>query len=107
MHPAEAEPAHELYLKCDDIEQVLAGCPAEGGEVVTPVSDQGWGLLASIRLPSGTPLPIYQPRHPSPSISDHSSGAAGAEPWAGPLRSGIASSAPSTVISAVTRKTSL
>ena len=29
-------------------------------------SDQGWGLLAAIRLPDGSEFPIYQPRHPSP-----------------------------------------
>ena len=30
------------------------------------VTDQGWGLLAAIRLPDGSEFPIYQPRHPSP-----------------------------------------
>jgi hypothetical protein len=28
--------------------------------------DDGWGLLAAIRLPDGSELPIYQPRQPSP-----------------------------------------
>ena len=27
-------------------------------------SDQGWGLLTSIRLPGGGPLGLYEPRHP-------------------------------------------
>jgi transposase len=27
------------------------------------VSDEGWGLLASIRLPSGSDLSLYEPRH--------------------------------------------
>ena len=30
------------------------------------VTDQGWGLLAAIRLPDGGEFPLYQPRHPSP-----------------------------------------
>ncbi|TWF75520.1 hypothetical protein FHX44_111404 [Pseudonocardia hierapolitana] len=64
VHPTDAEPMHELYLMCADIEEVLAGCAAKGVEVVDPVTDQGWGRLASIRLPSGTPLSIYEPRHP-------------------------------------------
>jgi hypothetical protein len=29
-------------------------------------ADQGWGLLATIRLPDGSEFPIYEPRHPSP-----------------------------------------
>ena len=61
VHPTDAEPKHELYLMCDDIEKVLN---AKGVEVVEPASDQGWGIIASIRLPSGTPLSIYEPRHP-------------------------------------------
>ena len=37
-----------------------------GVEVARDVSDQGWGLLAAIRLPDGSELPVYEPRHPSP-----------------------------------------
>ena len=65
VHPAEA-PGHELYLMCDDIEATLAGLRAKGVEVAREVADQGWGLLAAIRLPDGTEFPIYQPRHASP-----------------------------------------
>src|SRR5919107_4352631 len=53
VHPTDAEPKHELYLMCDDIEKVLS---TKGISVVEPASDQGWGILASTRLPSGTPL---------------------------------------------------
>ena len=65
VHPAD-EGGHELYLMCDDIHETLAGLRAKGVEVAQEVSDQGWGLLAAIRLPDGTQFPIYQPRHPSP-----------------------------------------
>jgi hypothetical protein len=64
VHPTDGEPKHELYLMCSDIEKVLGECTAKGVEIVEPVSDEGWGLLASIRLPSGTALPLYEPRHP-------------------------------------------
>jgi hypothetical protein len=63
VHPTDAEPKHELYLMCADIEKVLADCAAKGVEVVEPVCDQGWGLLATIGLPSGAPLSVYEPRH--------------------------------------------
>ena len=57
---------HELYLMCDDIHATLADLRARGAEVARDVSDQGWGLLAAIRLPDGAELAIYEPRHPSP-----------------------------------------
>jgi hypothetical protein len=34
--------------------------------VTRDVADQGWGLVAAIRLPDGSELSIYEPRHPSP-----------------------------------------
>ena len=38
---------------------------ARGVTISHPTSDQGWGLLASMKLPSGSELSIYQPRHPT------------------------------------------
>ena len=66
VHPAEGDSHHELYLMCDDIHATLAELRGKGVEVACGISDQGWGLLAAIRLPDGAELPIYQPRHPSP-----------------------------------------
>jgi hypothetical protein len=64
VHPGDGTTQHELYLMCDDIEQTLGALTRQGVEVVRPVSDEGWGLLASIRLPSGSELSFYEPRHP-------------------------------------------
>jgi predicted enzyme related to lactoylglutathione lyase len=66
VHPADGEPRHELYLMCDDIQATLAELGDKGVEVARDVTDQGWGLVAAIRLPDGGELPIYEPRHPSP-----------------------------------------
>jgi catechol 2,3-dioxygenase-like lactoylglutathione lyase family enzyme len=66
VHPADEDGRHELYLMCDDIQATLADLRGKGAEIARDVSDQGWGLLAAIRLPDGTELPIYEPRHPSP-----------------------------------------
>src|SRR5712692_5634036 len=68
VHPA-GESSHQLYLMCDDINATLAEVTAKGAEVAREISDQGWGLLAAIRLPDGSELAIYQPRHPSPTRS--------------------------------------
>lgn len=64
VHPTDGPVKQEFYLMCDDIEKTLADVTARGVEISSPVSDHGWGLLASIKLPSGSNLSIYQPRHP-------------------------------------------
>jgi catechol 2,3-dioxygenase-like lactoylglutathione lyase family enzyme len=66
VHPADGDGRHELYLMCDDIQATLAELRGKGVEVARDVTDQGWGLLAAIRLPDGSEFPIYEPRHPSP-----------------------------------------
>jgi catechol 2,3-dioxygenase-like lactoylglutathione lyase family enzyme len=65
VHPSDGETKHEFYLMCDNIEGLLAELTSKGVEVARPVSDEGWGLLASIRLPSGSDLGLYEPRHPT------------------------------------------
>jgi catechol 2,3-dioxygenase-like lactoylglutathione lyase family enzyme len=66
VHPGDGQARHELYLMCDDIQATLADLRGKGVEVAREVSDQGWGLLAAIRLPDGSELGIYEPRHPLP-----------------------------------------
>jgi predicted enzyme related to lactoylglutathione lyase len=66
VHPSEGNGHQELYLMCDDIRATLAELAAKGVEVVRDPSDQGWGLLSAIRLPDGSELAIYEPRHPTP-----------------------------------------
>ena len=66
VHPADGDGRHELYLMCDDIHATLAELRDKGVEVARDVADQGWGLVAAIRLPDGSEFPIYEPRHPSP-----------------------------------------
>ncbi len=66
VHPAEGGTRHQLFLMCDDVHATLAELQAKGVEIAQEVSDQGWGLLAAIRLPDGAELAVYEPRHPSP-----------------------------------------
>lgn len=77
VHPAEGAGRHELYLMCDDIRATLAELRAKGVEVARDVTDQGWGLLAAIRLPDGGEFPIYQPRHLLPRQTGAEAGTAG------------------------------
>jgi hypothetical protein len=67
VHPTDGDaPRHQLCLMCDDIHATLADLKSKGAEIAREPADQGWGILAAIRLPDGEELPIYQPRHPSP-----------------------------------------
>jgi hypothetical protein len=50
---------------CDDLEATAAELRAKGAEL-GEVSDERWGRLTSIKLPSGGELGLYEPRHPSP-----------------------------------------
>jgi catechol 2,3-dioxygenase-like lactoylglutathione lyase family enzyme len=65
-HPADAGGRHELYLMCDEIEATVADLQAKGVEFSAPVSDEGFGLLTSLKLPGGGELGLYEPRHPIP-----------------------------------------
>ena len=65
VHPTDEAPSHQLYLMCDDINATVADLTAKGAEFAAPVSNQGWGLLTSIRLPGGGELGLYQPLHPT------------------------------------------
>jgi catechol 2,3-dioxygenase-like lactoylglutathione lyase family enzyme len=65
VHPTDGPGKHEFYLMCDDLEKTLADLIASGVTISHPVSNQSWGSLASIQLPSGSELSIYQPRHPT------------------------------------------
>ena len=70
VHPAPtgaaggAEAQHELYLMCDDIEATVASLAARGVTVRPELARQRWGTVATITLPSGAPLSLYQPLHP-------------------------------------------
>ena len=63
VHPTEGTAHHELYLMCDDIEGTMRDLERKGVSCGA-VTDQGWGLVTSIRLPGGDELGLYEPRHP-------------------------------------------
>jgi catechol 2,3-dioxygenase-like lactoylglutathione lyase family enzyme len=54
---------HELFLMCDDIEATVAELTAKGVEFTAPVENQGFGLLARLRVPGAGEISIYEPRH--------------------------------------------
>jgi catechol 2,3-dioxygenase-like lactoylglutathione lyase family enzyme len=64
VHPADGEPAHELFLMCDDVTATIAELSAKGVEFTLPVTEERWGLRTAIRLPGGGEVGLYEPRHP-------------------------------------------
>lgn len=61
-HPAESNGKHELYLMCDDLQAEIARLGKKGTKCGS-VSDEGWGILSTVRLPGGGDLGLYEPRH--------------------------------------------
>lgn len=69
IHPTGSDQEHGkhvLYLMCDEIEATVAQLQAKGVEFTQPVKNVGFGLLTALRLPDGTELNLYEPRHASP-----------------------------------------
>lgn len=65
-HPTEEANHHELFLMCDDIHATVERLTEKGVEFGAPITDRGWGLLTSIRIPGGGEIGLYEPRHASP-----------------------------------------
>jgi hypothetical protein len=67
VHPGDEGNTHELYVMVDDVE-AFAAAMKKKKVACDAVSDQRWGMLTSITLPSGGKLGVYQPKHASPII---------------------------------------
>jgi hypothetical protein len=64
VHPAE-RPSHQLSLMCDDITATMADLRAKGIEFRGESHDEGFGVTATMILPGGVELMLYEPRHPT------------------------------------------
>ena len=54
---------HELYFVCDDIEATVAQLKAKGVEFEAGISERPWGRVATVTLPDGSQVAMYQPKH--------------------------------------------
>lgn len=60
-------PQHAAFLMCDDLEATMGELEGKGAVFVGAVSeDEGVGRFATIALPGGGRLGLYQPWHASP-----------------------------------------
>ena len=64
VHPADGPVGHELYFMCDDLEATMSDLRAKGVEFAEGVYEERWGRLTRLRLPGGSEVGLYEPRHP-------------------------------------------
>lgn len=62
-HPWSTEPHHELCLICDDLDATVAELRSRGAEFTGDIQDQGFGLVALLKVPGCQDMTLYQPRH--------------------------------------------
>jgi catechol 2,3-dioxygenase-like lactoylglutathione lyase family enzyme len=63
IHPAENDARHELYLMCDDLNAEIAAL-AQKGVRCSDIEQARWGSITKFRLPGGSEIGLYQPKHP-------------------------------------------
>jgi catechol 2,3-dioxygenase-like lactoylglutathione lyase family enzyme len=70
VHPTEgndrAPGDSQLFLMCRDIRRTAADLEARGVELTSPITEQRFGLITSLRVPGAGEVGLYQPAHPSP-----------------------------------------
>jgi catechol 2,3-dioxygenase-like lactoylglutathione lyase family enzyme len=64
VHPDPKGGFHELYFMCDDVKRTRATLTKKGVRFTTPITDYGYGLMTSFRIPGGKTMGLYEPRHP-------------------------------------------
>ena len=62
VHPSGGAVHHELHLMCDDIEAARKNLLELGFESAEP-KDMGYGIVSEFRMPGGSVVGFYQPRH--------------------------------------------
>jgi catechol 2,3-dioxygenase-like lactoylglutathione lyase family enzyme len=62
VHPAEENDRHELYFMCDDLKAEISTL-GEKGVQCSDVQEARWGSITKIRLPGGSEVGLYQPKH--------------------------------------------
>ena len=51
---------------CHDVHQTVVGLEARGVELASPISQERFGLITSVKVPGAGEIGLYQPKHASP-----------------------------------------
>jgi catechol 2,3-dioxygenase-like lactoylglutathione lyase family enzyme len=65
FHDSDKNDQHELFFMCDDMAATLKDLKSKRVKV-SDVSEQRWGKLATLTLPGGGKIGLYEPSHPTP-----------------------------------------
>lgn len=65
VHPGDQGETQEFHFMVDDVKGFIAAM-VDKGRACTPVSEQRWGSLTKLTLPSGATVGVYQPKHARP-----------------------------------------
>jgi catechol 2,3-dioxygenase-like lactoylglutathione lyase family enzyme len=57
---------HELFFMCHDVERTVEELERKGVEFVSPISDEGYGLVTRFKVPGVGEVGLYEPKHASP-----------------------------------------
>lgn len=64
VHPAGENDRHELYFLCDDLEAEISTLGKKGVRC-SDVQEARWGSITKVKLPGGSEVGLYQPKHPT------------------------------------------
>jgi catechol 2,3-dioxygenase-like lactoylglutathione lyase family enzyme len=62
FHPSEENGLHELFFMCDDLSAEIASL-AQRNVACSEIQEARWGSTVRMRLPGGSDISLYQPRH--------------------------------------------
>jgi len=64
VHPSDSSVEHELYFLCDDVEDTMRDLRDKGVQFTQEITEERWGRVTRFRLPGGSDMGMYEPRHP-------------------------------------------
>ena len=56
---------HEISLMCDDVAATRAELEAKGATFDGDITDEGFGLATTMKLPGAGEIMLHQPQHPT------------------------------------------
>jgi predicted enzyme related to lactoylglutathione lyase len=59
-HPSD-KVVHDVSFYCDDIQATVAQLTARGIEFTSGITDKGFGLVTTFRMPGGVAVQLYEP----------------------------------------------
>jgi catechol 2,3-dioxygenase-like lactoylglutathione lyase family enzyme len=64
FHPSSENGVHELFFMCDDLQAEMASLAQKKVEC-SEIQEARWGSIVKMRLPGGSDIGLYQPKHPT------------------------------------------